>query len=49
MNIRKAMEDYWIKGAKILIDEKEKLNNDNLFLSYLMFDYYHNFVNYINN
>ena len=47
INIRQAMEDYWINGAKILIEEKEKLNNANIFLSYLMFDYFHSFNQYI--
>jgi hypothetical protein len=41
------MEDYWINGAKILLEEKEKLNNANIFLSYLMFDYFHSFNQYI--
>ena len=47
INIRQAMEDYWINGAKILIEEKEKLNNANIFISYLMFDYFHSFNQYI--
>jgi len=47
INIRQAMEDYWINGAKILLEEKEKLNNANIFLSYLMFDYFHSFNQYI--
>ena len=47
INIRQAMEDYWINGAKILIEEKEKLNNANIFLCYLMFDYFHSFNQYI--
>ena len=47
INIREAMEDYWINGAKILLEEKEKINNANIFLSYLMFDYFHSFNDYI--
>jgi len=47
INIREAMEDHWINGAKILLEEKEKLNNTNIFLSYLMFDYFFNFNEYI--
>ena len=47
INIRQAMEDYWINGAKILLEEKEKLNNTNIFISYLMFDYFHSFNQYI--
>ncbi len=41
------MEHYWIKGAEILIDEKEKISNANIFLSYLIFDFFPNFNKYI--
>ena len=47
INIKQAMEHYWIKGAEILIDEKEKINNANIFLSYLIFDFFPNFNKYI--
>ena len=47
INIKQAMEHYWIKGAEILIQEKEKLNNANIFLSYLIFDYFPSFNEYI--
>ena len=49
LNIRQAMEHYWIKGAEILLKEKEKINNANIFLSYLIFDFFLDFNNYINN
>ena len=47
INIKQAMEHYWIKGAEILIDEKEKISNANIFLSYLIFDFFPNFNKYI--
>ena len=47
INIKQAMEHYWIKGAGLLLDEKEKMNNANIFLSYLIFDFFPNFNKYI--
>ena len=47
INIKQALEHYWIKGANILLDEKEKINNANIFLSYLLFDFFPNFNKYI--
>ena len=47
INMKQAMEHYWIKGAEILLDEKEKINNANIFLSYLIFDFFPNFNKYI--
>lgn len=47
INIKQAMEHKFIKGAEILLEEKEKTNNANIFLSYLMFDYFQNYNNYI--
>lgn len=47
INIKEAMEHYWIKGAEILLDEKEKTNNANIFLSYLIFDFFPDFNNYL--
>ena len=49
INIKQAMEHYWIKGAEILLDEKEKINNANIFLSYLIFDFFQDFNNYVCN
>ena len=48
INIKQALEHYWIKGAQILFEEKEKLSNANIFLSYLLYNYFINFNNYIN-
>ena len=47
INIKQAMEHYWIKGAGLLLDEKEKMNNANIFLSYLIFDFFPHFNKYI--
>jgi len=47
INIKQAMEHYWIKGAGLLLDEKEKMNNANIFLSYLIFDFFPYFNKYI--
>ena len=47
INIKQALEHYWIKGAEILLDEKEKLSNANIFLSYLIFDFFPSFQQYV--
>ena len=47
ININQASEHYWIKGAELLLEEKEKLNNANIFLSYLIYDYFPNFNEYL--
>lgn len=47
INLKQAMEHYWIKGAEILLDEKEKMSNANIFLSHLIFDFFPNFNKYI--
>ena len=47
INIKQALDHYWIKGAQILLEEKEKLSNANIFLSYLLYNYFINFNNYI--
>ena len=47
LNIKQAMEHHWIKGAEILMEEKEKLSNANIFLSYLIFDFFQNFNCYV--
>lgn len=49
ININEALNHYWIKGAEILLNEKEKIYNVNLFLSYLVTDHFINFDNYLNN
>ena len=49
ININQALNSYWINGAKILLEEKEKLCNNSSFLIYLLTDYFINFDKYINN
>ena len=49
ININQALNNYWIKGAKILLDEKEKTFNASNFLIYLLTDHFINFEMYINN
>ena len=49
ININQALNNYWIKGAKILLDEKEKTFNASNFLIYLLTDHFINFDLYINN
>lgn len=47
INIEQALNDYWIKGVDILFKEKEKLNNDDIFLSHLIYDNFWAFNHYI--
>ena len=36
INIYEAKDHYWIKGSKILLDEKEKAYNINNFTDYIL-------------
>ena len=47
INIDEALEHYWIKGARILMNEKEKLYNAQSFLINLIMDNIYNFNNYL--
>ena len=47
MNINEALNHYWIKGSKLLLEEKEKCGNTSIFLSYLLTDHIKNFNNYV--
>ena len=47
INIDEALEDYWIKGAYILMNEKEKLFNANSFLINLFMDSFYEFNFYM--
>ena len=49
INISQALNSYFVQGAKILLDEKEKTYNANSFLSYLITDYFRPFQEYISN
>ena len=48
INIYEALNNYWDKGVEILLEEKEKLNNDDKFLDNLISENIKNFHNYIN-
>ena len=48
MNINEALNHYWVKGSKILLEEKEKCGNTSIFLTYLLTDHIKNFNNYVN-
>ena len=48
ININQAIDNYWIKGAKILFDEKEKCFNASNFLINLMTDHFMSFDRYVN-
>ena len=47
INIDEALENYWIKGANILMNEKEKLFNADAFLINLLMDSFYEFNYYI--
>ena len=48
IDINEALNHYWVKGAVILNDEKEKVYNASNFLSYLITDHFKSFDDYIN-
>ena len=47
INIYEALNNYWVKGAEILLEEKENLFNAEKFLGYLVTDHIKNFDDYI--
>jgi len=47
INISQALNHYWVKGAKILYEEKEKLYNAGSFLSLLITDQIKEFNDYL--
>ena len=47
INIDEALEDYWIKGADILNNEKEKLFNADSFLINLLMDNFYEYNYYM--
>ena len=47
ISLNEAKEHYWIKGAEILNDEKEKCLNITNFFSYLLTDHIKNFNDYL--
>ena len=49
ISLNEALENYWIKGAKLLNNEKEKCYNISNFFSYLLTDHIKIFNDYIKN
>ena len=47
ININEALEHYWIKGADIIMNEKEKIFNANTFIANLITDSFYNFNNFL--
>ena len=47
INLEDALNHYWIKGAQILLDEKEKFYDLSNFCSYLLVDHIKPFNDYI--
>ena len=47
LTINQALNSYWVKGAEIILNEKENTYNANSFLSYLITDHIREFQNYI--
>ena len=41
------MNHYWIKGANILFDEKEKIDNNDIFLFNLINNQFKSFNDYV--
>ena len=49
MTIDEALDSYFIRGAQILMNEKENTYNANSFLSYLITDHFRSFNEYLSN
>ena len=49
INIYEAKEHYWLKGSKILLNEKENINNSRIFSTYLLSNSIKKFNDYIAN
>ena len=47
ISINEALNNYWVKGAKILFEEKENLFNAEKFLGYLVTDHIKAFDDYV--
>jgi serine/threonine protein kinase len=48
IDINQALNHYWVKGAKLILDEKENLYNAGKFLSVLITDHIKDFNDYLN-
>ena len=49
MNIDQALNHYWIKGANILLEEKENIYNGHNFFVYMLLDHFYSFKEYLKN
>ena len=49
INIFEALNHYWVKGAEILLSQKEQIFNAGNFLGYLVTDHFKQFDDYIKN
>ena len=47
INIYEVLNDYWVKGGNILMEEKENIYNANVFLTDLITDHFSNFNSYL--
>ena len=47
MNINEAINHYWVKGSKLLLEEKEKCEITSIFLRYLLDNHIKNFNDYL--
>ena len=47
MKMSEALNHYWIKGGRLLLNEQEKTYNAGIFLSYLLTDHIRDFNEYI--
>lgn len=47
MSMHEALNHYWMKGATILMDEKEKCYNAGVFVTYLLTDHIRDFNEYM--
>ena len=48
ISIDESLNHYWVKGAEIIMREKEKIYNAGSFLGYLITDHFINFNQYLN-
>jgi serine/threonine protein kinase len=48
IDINQALNHYWVRGAKLILEEKENLYNAGKFLAVLITDHIKNFSDYLN-
>ena len=49
IGLNESLNNYWIKGADLLMEEKEKCNNISIFASYLLTNHIKSFNEYLGN